>query len=99
MKFEMTKCNQCGSGMLMGVTVCPSCGKEQYRIGKLGVLPASDVARDRTGCGRAARLKLDEVLGGKPSHLTSICRPSFSIMAANFVVSACTKSENCCGVP
>jgi transposase-like protein len=31
MKFEMTKCNQCGSEMLMGVGVCPSCGKEQNR--------------------------------------------------------------------
>jgi hypothetical protein len=28
-KFEMTKCNQCGSEMLMGVNVCPSCGKRQ----------------------------------------------------------------------
>jgi hypothetical protein len=25
----MTKCNQCGSEMLMGVNVCPSCGKRQ----------------------------------------------------------------------
>lgn len=31
MKFEMTKCNQCGSEMVMGLTVCPSCGKEQVR--------------------------------------------------------------------
>jgi hypothetical protein len=31
MKFEMTKCNQCGSEMLMGLAVCPSCGKEQNR--------------------------------------------------------------------
>ena len=29
MKFEMTKCNQCGSEVLMGVTTCPSCGKPQ----------------------------------------------------------------------
>jgi hypothetical protein len=29
MKFEMTKCNQCGSDMLMGLTVCPSCGMPQ----------------------------------------------------------------------
>jgi uncharacterized paraquat-inducible protein A len=29
MKFEMTRCNQCGSEMLMGLTVCPSCGKSQ----------------------------------------------------------------------
>jgi hypothetical protein len=33
MKFEMTKCNRCGSEMLMGVDVCPSCGKEQARAG------------------------------------------------------------------
>ena len=29
MKFEMTKCNQCGSEMLMGADICPSCGKQQ----------------------------------------------------------------------
>jgi hypothetical protein len=29
MKFEMTKCTECGSEMLMGLTVCPSCGKQQ----------------------------------------------------------------------
>jgi hypothetical protein len=32
MKFETTKCNQCGSEMLMGLTVCPSCGKTQATI-------------------------------------------------------------------
>jgi hypothetical protein len=36
MKFEMTKCNQCGSEMLMGVTICPSCGKQQSGIGRSG---------------------------------------------------------------
>jgi hypothetical protein len=34
MKFEMTRCNQCGGEMLMGVTVCPSCGKPQSGMGK-----------------------------------------------------------------
>ena len=29
MKFEMTKCNQCGAEMLMGADICPSCGKQQ----------------------------------------------------------------------
>jgi hypothetical protein len=38
MKFEMTKCNQCGSEMLMGVTICPSCGKPQTGVGKPGGL-------------------------------------------------------------
>jgi hypothetical protein len=38
MKFEMTKCNQCGSEMLMGVTICPSCGKPQTGLGKPGGL-------------------------------------------------------------
>jgi hypothetical protein len=38
MKFEMTKCNQCGSEMLMGVTNCPSCGKPQIGLGKPGGL-------------------------------------------------------------
>jgi hypothetical protein len=33
MKFEMTKCNQCGSEMLMGADICPSCGKQQSRRG------------------------------------------------------------------
>ena len=28
-QFEMTKCTQCGSEMLMGLTVCPSCGQKQ----------------------------------------------------------------------
>ncbi len=37
MKFEMTRCNQCGSEMLMGVTVCPSCGKDQSRGGQSAV--------------------------------------------------------------
>jgi hypothetical protein len=37
MKFEMTRCNQCGSEMLMGVTICPSCGKQQSGIGKPGL--------------------------------------------------------------
>lgn len=26
-QFEMTKCNQCGSEILMGLDVCPNCGK------------------------------------------------------------------------
>ena len=34
----MTKCNQCGSEMLMGVTTCPSCGKSQTGNGKPGGL-------------------------------------------------------------
>jgi hypothetical protein len=38
MKFETTRCNQCGSEMLMGVTVCPSCGKPQSGFGKPGGL-------------------------------------------------------------
>ena len=36
MKFEMTRCNQCGSEVLMGVDVCPSCGKQQARGGGVG---------------------------------------------------------------
>jgi hypothetical protein len=36
--FEMTKCNQCGSEMLMGVTICPSCGRSQTGNGKPGGL-------------------------------------------------------------
>jgi hypothetical protein len=32
-EFEMTRCNQCGSEMLMGADVCPSCGKQQSRRG------------------------------------------------------------------
>ena len=36
MKFEMTKCNQCGSEMLMGVMTCPSCGKSQTGYGTPG---------------------------------------------------------------
>jgi hypothetical protein len=38
MKFEMSRCNQCGSEMLMGVTICPSCGKPQTGLGKPGGL-------------------------------------------------------------
>jgi hypothetical protein len=38
MKFEMTRCNQCGSEMLMGVTVCPSCGRPQTGVAKPGGL-------------------------------------------------------------
>ena len=38
MNFEMTRCNQCGSEMVMGVTICPSCGKPQTGNGKPGGL-------------------------------------------------------------
>ena len=38
MKFEMTKCNQCGSEMLMAVDICPCCGKPQSAIGRSGSL-------------------------------------------------------------
>ena len=38
MKFEMARCNQCGSEMVMGVTICPSCGKPQTGMGKPGGL-------------------------------------------------------------
>ena len=34
--FEMTRCNQCGSEMVMGVTTCPSCGKAQSGYGTPG---------------------------------------------------------------
>jgi hypothetical protein len=34
--FEMTRCNQCGSDMVMGVTTCPSCGKAQSGYGTPG---------------------------------------------------------------
>jgi hypothetical protein len=33
MKFETTRCNQCGSEMLTGLTVCPSCGRTQTSRG------------------------------------------------------------------
>jgi hypothetical protein len=38
MKFEMTRCNQCGSEMLMGASICPSCGKPQSGMGRPVVL-------------------------------------------------------------
>ena len=38
MKFEMARCSQCGSEMLMGVNVCPSCGQTQTGYGKRGGL-------------------------------------------------------------
>ena len=38
MKFEMTRCNQCGSELLMGATLCPSCGQTQTGYGKRGGL-------------------------------------------------------------
>jgi hypothetical protein len=36
MKFEMTRCNQCGSEMLMGATICPSCDRPQSGAGRPG---------------------------------------------------------------
>jgi len=36
MKFEMTRCSQCGSEMLMGATTCPSCGRPQSGAGRPG---------------------------------------------------------------
>ncbi len=38
MKFETTKCTECGSDMLMGLTVCPSCGRQQRNVGGAGPL-------------------------------------------------------------
>ena len=38
MKFEMTKCYQCGGEMLMGATLCPSCGQPQSGSAKRGGL-------------------------------------------------------------
>ena len=38
MKFEMTKCNQCGSEILTGLDECPSCGRQQARAGRSGSL-------------------------------------------------------------
>jgi hypothetical protein len=37
-KFEMTKCSQCGSELLMGAATCPSCGAPQTGYGKRGGL-------------------------------------------------------------
>jgi zinc-ribbon domain len=36
MKFEMTRCSQCGSEMLMGASTCPSCGRPQSGAGRPG---------------------------------------------------------------
>ena len=36
MQFEMTKCTRCGSKMLMGLDVCPSCGKQLARVSGMG---------------------------------------------------------------
>ena len=38
MKFEMTKCNKCGSEMLMGADICPGCGQSQSRSSRSGNL-------------------------------------------------------------
>lgn len=38
MQFEMTKCNQCGADMLMGLTTCPSCGRSQTASTRSGSL-------------------------------------------------------------
>ena len=38
MKFEMTRCNKCGSEMLMGADICPSCGQSQNRSSRSGNL-------------------------------------------------------------
>ena len=99
MKFEMTRCNQCGSEMPMGLTVCPSCGKVQ--TGKGGIYqPRTMLA---VGLAAAVLLFFNWIklrgAAAEPDHFTSICKPSFSMMEANFLVSASTKSENCCGVP
>jgi hypothetical protein len=36
MKFQMTRCNQRGGQMLMGATLCPSCGQTQTGYGRRG---------------------------------------------------------------
>ena len=38
MKFEMTRCVQCGCEMLMGANICPSCGQTQTGYSKRGGL-------------------------------------------------------------
>ncbi len=37
MKFEMTRCSQCGSEMVVGTTTCPSCGSAQSGYGRSGI--------------------------------------------------------------
>jgi hypothetical protein len=37
-QFEMTKCNKCGSEMLMGADICPCCGQSQSRSSRSGNL-------------------------------------------------------------
>jgi hypothetical protein len=37
-QFEMTKCNKCGSEMLMGADICPACGQSQSRSSRSGSL-------------------------------------------------------------
>ncbi|SIO51527.1 hypothetical protein SAMN05443247_06976 [Bradyrhizobium erythrophlei] len=82
MKFEMTKCNQCGSEMLMGVTICPSCGKPQTGLGKPGGLytPGTMLA-----VGLAAAVLLffmDQVPRAAGEPVTSISNPSCSMTTA-----------------
>ena len=38
MNFETTKCTECGSEILMGLTVCPSCGRQQRSAGGAGLV-------------------------------------------------------------
>jgi hypothetical protein len=74
MKFEMTKCNQCGSDMLMGVTVCPSCGKPQTGVGKPGGLytPGTMLA---VGLAAAVLLIFNWIKSPAPPQANQIASP------------------------
>jgi hypothetical protein len=72
--FEMTRCNQCGSELVMGVTSCPSCGKQQSGYGKPGGLftPGSILAVVLS----AAVLRIFNWFKSPPPQVCQVTSPS-----------------------
>ena len=85
MKFEMTGCNKCGSEMLMGADICPSCGQSQSRSSRSGNLyqPRTILA---AGLAAAVLLFFNWIkypdATGEPERCTSGGNRSCAMMAA-----------------
>ena len=91
MKFEMTRCKYCGSEMLMGATLCPSCGQTQTGYGKrAGFYQPGVVLAVALSAAVLSLLQLDQSADAacKPTRFTAIRNASFPMMTAIPPVSA-----------
>jgi hypothetical protein len=79
-KFEMTKCNKCGSEMLMGADICPGCGQSQSRSSRSGNLyqPRTMLA---VGLAAAVLLFFNYIKSPAPQAGQTISPPSVTVPA------------------